>query len=360
MDRREFLRRTGVAGGVIAVAPMIGACNSGESAKQLSWLNWQDYIDPRTIPDFEAQSGIDVVYQTYSSNDELERKLIQAGRPRRGGRSARSFDLIVPSDNFIARFARLNLLDELDHGALTGLDNLAPELRDPNYDPGNRYSIPWATGTTGIGYDSTVFSEPPSWDVFLNEKYAGRMTILEEIRDVFAAALFSLGKDPNTRSPADIDAAAKQLIAMKQVIRGFDSSTYLDLLASGDLVAAHAYSSDLLLAKKRNPDLEFSLPQEGALRWVDSLAIPKDATHKSNAERFIRFFLRPEISAQVSEGIRADTGNRAALQHVPETLRNNPIVFPPQEALNRLFFTADLGDDEGLYADAWSRVQDAA
>jgi spermidine/putrescine transport system substrate-binding protein len=359
IDRREFIRKGGVLGGVIAVAPLMTACDSGEEANQLTWLNWQDYIDPETIPQFEIDTGISVIYQTYESNDELERKLIQAGRPRRGGRSPQSFDLIVPSDNFIARFLRLELLDELDHDAITGLENLAPELRDPAFDPGNRHSIPWATGTTGIGYDSTVFTEPPSWDVFLNEEHAGRMTILEEIRDAFAAALFSLGKDPNTRSQPDIDAAAEQLIAMKQVIRGFDSSNYLDELANGELVAAHAYSSDLLQAKQRNPNLEFSLPQEGALRWVDSLAIPENAAHKSSAERFINFYLQPEISAQVAEFIQADTGNQAAREQLPQSVRTNPIIFPPEGALTNLVFTADLGEDEKLYEDAWARVQEA-
>jgi putrescine transport system substrate-binding protein len=239
---------------------------------------------------------------------------------------------------------------------VSGLDNLAPAFRDPGFDPGNTYSIPWATGTTGIGYDSSIFSQPPSWDVFLNQTYAGKMTLLEEIRDAFSAALFLLGKDPNTRSPADIRAAERQLIDMKKVIKGFNSSTYLDDLATGRLVAAEAYSTDVLQAKRRNPALEFTLPQEGALRWVDSLAIPKDATHISNAERFISFFLRPEISAQVSEFIQADTGNQAALALLPATTRNNHIIFPAQESLSGLFFTSDLGDDEKLYTDAWSRV----
>jgi spermidine/putrescine-binding protein len=137
--------------------------------------------------------------------------------------------------------------------------------------------VPWATGTTGIGYDRTVFSEPPGYDVFLDPTYSGRTTVLAEIRDAFGLALFSLDLDPNTRSPADIDAAANRLIEMKQVIRGFDSSGYLEGLASGDLVAAHAYSSDLAQAREVNPNLDYVLPPQGALRWVDSLAVPIDA-----------------------------------------------------------------------------------
>jgi spermidine/putrescine transport system substrate-binding protein len=127
----------------------------------------------------------------------------------------------------------------------------------------------------------------------------------------------------------------------------------------GELVAAHAYSSDLLQAKECNPNLEFSLPQEGALRWVDSLAIPTNAAHKSSAERFINFYLQPEISAQVSDFIQADTGNEAALEQLPDSIRGNPIIFPPEDALRNAVFTADLGEDEELYEDAWARVQEA-
>jgi spermidine/putrescine transport system substrate-binding protein len=105
--------------------------------------------------------------------------------------------------------------------------------------------------------------------------------------------------------------------------------------------------------------LEFSLPQEGALRWVDSLAIPANAAHKSSAERFANFYLQPEISAQVAEFIQADTGNQAARERLPESVRRNAIIFPPDDALTNVTFTADLGDDEELYEDAWTRVQEA-
>jgi spermidine/putrescine-binding protein len=357
IPRRQFVRSGAVVAGAAMAAPLLVACESREETQELSWLNWQDYIDEETIPEFENQTGIQVTYITYESNDELEDKLIQAARPRRGGRGPVSYDLIVPSDNFVVRFARLELIGELDHDLIESLDNLRPDLREAGFDPGNRYSVPWATGTTGIGYDSAVFSEPPGYDVFLNEEHSGRMTILNETRDAFGLALFSLGLDPNTTSEDDISAAADRLIEMKRVIRDFDSDNYLEDLAGGDLVAAHAYSSDVLQARQQNPNLEFVLPQEGALKWVDSLAVPTDAGRSENAHRFIGFYLRPEVSARVAEAIQADTGNAAALELVSETLRSNPVVFPDQETLQRLVFTEDLGEEvEELYEDAWERV----
>jgi putrescine transport system substrate-binding protein len=197
------------------------------------------------------------------------------GRARPGQlRSNRS------SDNFVVRFARLELIGELDHDQIDGFDNLRPDMREAGFDPGNKYSVPWATGTTGIGATTRrsfprVFPEPPGYDVFLDEDQAGRRTILNEIRDAFGLALFSLDLDPNTTAPDDISAAADRLIEMKGVIRAFDSDTYLEDVANGDLAAAHAYSSDVLQARQQNPNLAFSLPSQGALKWVDSLAIPR-------------------------------------------------------------------------------------
>jgi putrescine transport system substrate-binding protein len=238
-----------------------------------------------------------------------------------------SYDLIVPSDNFVVRFARLELIGEMDHDQIDGFDNLRPDMREAGSDPGNKYSVPWATGTTGIGYDTTVFPEPPGYDVFLDEDQAGRTTILNEMRDAFGLAPFSLDLDPNTTAPDDISAAADRLIEMKGVIRAFDSDTYLEDLANGDLAAAHAYSSDVLQARQQNPNLAFSLPAQGALKWVDSLAIPADAGRSENAHRFISFYLQPKVSARVAEAIQADTGNAAALDLGSESLRSNPVIF---------------------------------
>jgi spermidine/putrescine-binding protein len=357
IGRRQFLGRALALAAVGAFA--IPACGDPRQANRLSFLNWQDYVDPRLLTDFTNRTLIEITYETYESNDALAQRLGQAQRVREGGRSGTSFDLIVPSDNLMSRLHNANALAELDQPALPNLDNLADEFRRADFDPGNRFSVPWATGTTGIGYDTTVFDEPPGYEVFADSTYAGQTTILAEIRDAFAVALFDLGFDPNTRNPAEIDAAADRLSEMKGIIRGFDSAGYLDLLASGELVAAHAYSSDLLQARELNPNLSFVLPEAGALRWVDSLVIPIDAPRPANSLAFIDFYLEPEVSAANAVAVRVDTGNEAARRFIPEDLLSDPVVFPPDEVLASLQFTADLGADEDLYKDAWERVQNA-
>ncbi len=185
------------------------------------------------------------------------------------------------------------------------------------------------------------------------------MTILDETRDAFAAALFALGEDPNTRDPAVIDAAADYLIQAKAVIRGFDSATYLDLLASGELACAEAYSSDVQIAKEENPNLDFVIPSQGGLRWIDSLCIPVEAANPEGANRFIEFYLQPEVSATNAVASQVDTGNEAATEFIPAEVFENPAIFPSSETLEVLSFTEDLGDDNELYTDAWERVKGA-
>jgi spermidine/putrescine transport system substrate-binding protein len=358
LSRRQFLTQSAAAFALIA-AGGLAACGDPRQANKLSFLNWQDYIDERLLGDFTTRSAIEVTYETYESNDELARRLAQAQRVREGGRSGTSFDLIVPSDNFVTRFRSADLLLELDPEELPNLANLADVFRREEFDPGNRFSVPWATGTTGIGYDTTVFTSPPGYEVFADSATAGQTSILNETRDAFALALFDLGLDPNTTIQSDIDQAADRLIAMKTAGAVFDSAAYLDRLISGEVAAAQAYSSDLLQAREANPNLAFVLPDTGGLRWVDNLAVPADAPRPANSLEFINFYLEPEISASNSVAVRVDTGNEAAREFLPDEILSDPVVFPPEEILDRLYFTADLGDSEDLYDEAWKRVQDA-
>ena len=358
VSRRQVLRGGAVAGAAVWMAPLLASCSNPDDSR-LVFLNWQDYIDPTILRDFSDQSGLDITYETYASNDELSNRLSLADVGRRRGREGSSFDLIVPSDNLLRQLRTLDLLQQIDAAVVGNLKNLDAAFRKEPFDPGNRFSVPWATGTTGIGYDTTVFSKPPDWSVFLDDTYAGEMTILNEIRDAFGLALFLAGEDPNTRDPSTIGAAADQLIAMKAIISGFDSATYLDRLATGDIVCAHAYSTDVLQAKERNPDLAYVVPPQGGFRWIDSLCIPDGSPNPDAANRFINFYLEPEVSASNAVASKVDTGNEAAREFIPQEILDNPAIFPAPETLALLVFTEDLGDDDKLYEDAWARVNEA-
>jgi spermidine/putrescine transport system substrate-binding protein len=354
LDRRRFLAWIGAVAVTVA-----GGCEPGGEIDRVSWLNWQDYVDRGLLRRFTATTGIAVTYETYASNDELLRRLTQARRPRRGGRrSVRGFDLAVPSDNALVRMVTEGFVQRLRRHELD-LSVLDPALRRAPFDPGNRHSVPWATGTTGLGYDRERIGAPPGYEVFDDPGIAQRASVLAERRDAFAAALFSLGLDPNTRRPRDIDEAARKLVAWKRNGVVFDSARYLDRLAAGELLVAQGYSSDVLQARRRNPAVAYTLPAEGALRWVDCLCVLDGARNPGGAHRFIAFFLEPRRSARNSLTIGADTGNRAARGLLPVRFRSDPAVFPPPEVAARLVFTEDLGPDEQRYARAWERVLDA-
>jgi len=358
VSRRDVLRAGAGFGALAVLGPLLAAC-SDPSEERVRFLNWQDYIDPEVLRRFADETGLSVAYDTYASNDELADRLALSGVARRRGRAPVTADLVVPSDNLFRRLLDEDRVQAFDRDVVTDalLANLAPEFRELEVDPGNRYSIPWATGTTGIGYDRTVFAEPPDWEVFLDEEHRRRMTLLDERREAFAAALFSLGEDPNSTDPAVVSAAADRLAEMQAIIRGFDSAGYLDALAAGELVAAQAFSTDLLQARRRNPDLEFVIPEAGGTRWIDLLAVPDDAPNPQGANRLVAFVLDPEISALNAVQNQVDTGNAAARDEVPASLLADPVVYPPPDVEARLTFLDDLGDDEALYTEAWDELR---
>ncbi len=357
LSRRRFL----VGGSALGAAAFLGTgltgCSNQASDKRISFLNWQDYVDPTLLTDFTAASGLAVGYETYESNDALAQRLAAADVIRKGGRRATSFDLIVPSTDLFRRLREADALQPLDSGVVTEalLANLTPAQRQLDADPGNRYSVPWATGTTGIGYDTTVFSEPPTWDVFLDATHKGKMSLLKERREAFAAALFSLGKDPNTTSPADISAAQARLTEFT-ANAALDSAGYLDGKPTGPGRRAREQHRRGLQARKLSPKLAFTIPKAGSTRWVDLLCIPASAPNPEGANQLIAFYLGPKVSAANAAYNLVATGNQAAAEFVPKDVLEDPAVYPPEAVLSSLVFLKDLGEGEKLYETAWDGV----
>jgi spermidine/putrescine-binding protein len=354
VSRRRLLALAGLGAAAVASPVGLSACSTA-AEKRVSFLNWQDYVDPALLKQFSEKTGLAVGYETYESNDELERRLSAAAVTRKGGRKTTSFDLVVPSTNLFSRLRAGNALQPLDRDIVTAelLDNLEPTQSDLAADRGNVFSVPWATGTTGIGYDSTVFDQPPSWDVFLDEQYAGKMSLLNETREAFAAAAFSLGLDPNSTAAADVTAAGARL---GEFLKSADlnSATYLDDLADGTLVVAQGFSTDVLQAAKRNPNLRYSVPSAGGTVWTDHLCIPVDAPNPQGANELVAFYLDPEVSAANAEFNLVSTGNRAARALLGPELLANPAVFPSQ--VEGLVDLRNLGDAEDLYNQAWDTI----
>jgi putrescine transport system substrate-binding protein len=325
------------AGGADAVAA---------EEKVLNVYNWSDYIDPAVIEDFQKETGIAVSYDVFDSNEVLETKLLTGNS---------GYDVVVPSAYFLERQIQAGVFRKLDRARLPNLANLDPGLqaRVAVHDPGNEHSVIYMWGTTVIGYDvakvAAIMPDAPtdSWDLVFDPAVISRfkdcgVSLLDDPTDMVATALLWLGKDPNSQSEADLQLAEDALLAIRPYIRTIHSSQYIEDLANGEICIAVGYSGDMLQARDRaeeagtGVEVSFTIPQEGALMWFDTLAIPADARHPGNAHAFIDYLLRPEVAAANSNYVNYATANAAAMALVNEELRNDPGIFPTPEVKERL------------------------
>jgi spermidine/putrescine transport system substrate-binding protein len=363
ITRRRFLHRAGAAGLLLAGSSWLPGCGSdggtdatsddggGEQqlSGQLNFYNWSDYIAEDTIPNFEQEFGVRVVYDNYSSNDTLLAKL-QSG--------ASGYDIVVPSDYMVATMLELDLLQEIDLDNIPNIENLYPRFREEPFDPGNRYSVPWQWGTTGVGYNTERVPDfTPTWDMMWNEQYRGRITMLTEIRDIFAVAFFRLGYDINTTDEAQINEAKEMLIEQKPLLKRYTSDTYIDELAANDSWLSHGYSGDVFQAIEENEAVDYAIPEEGAVIWVDSMCIPKDAPNKYTAEVFMDYVLRPEVGAAISNYVYYASPNEAAEEFIDPEILEDPSIYPPDEVMERLQFIEELGEATTLYNDAYAELR---
>ncbi len=327
-----------------------------QPAKEIVFYNWSEYMDPQVYDLFEQETGIKVIEDNFSSNEELLAKL-------QGG--ATGYALIVPSDYTVKIMVDQGMLAPLDQDKIPNLKNLDELFRNLYYDPGNKYCVPYQWGTTGIGYLEDQVEQPDSWAVFFepdpNAPWYGRMTMLDDAREAFAAALTYLGYDINTTDEAQLEEAKQALIRAKAALSGYDSDTYEDLLASGENLMAHGWNGDFLQAQEQNENIAYTIPKEGGVMWIDNVCIPATVTpeQKLAAEMFLDFILRPDIGAMISEYNWYATPNKAAEAQLDEEFLNDPAVYPPAAVIDTLQLIKPVGEAESLYQRMWDEVKAA-
>ncbi len=341
-----------------------------QEEKRLNIYNWSDYIAEDTVPDFERETGIKVNYDVYDSNDVLEAKL-SAGHS--------GYDIVVPSASpYLARQATAGIYRRIDKAALENYGNLDPQIlaAAANADPGNQYGVPYMWGTTGFGYNvakvkaalgdaAPVDSSALIFDPENAKKLAScGISLLDSAQELVPAALAYLGRDPLSRDPADLERAAAALQAIRPYIRKFHSSEYINDLANGDLCVAWGYSGDVVQARNRARDakngieIAYTIPKEGAMMWIDMMAIPTDAPHPGNALRFIDDVLKPEVAAAISNAVGYANPNQAATRLVDPSVSGDPAIYPPPEVRARLFFDKPVTlQYERLRTRAWTRIK---
>jgi spermidine/putrescine-binding protein len=258
------------------------------------------------------------------------------------------------------------MLAELDRDALPNADNVDEEFSDPPFDPGSVYSMPYQWGTTGLGVDLEVVGEdaPHSWALLFDPEvtadYQGRMSMLDDPREAMAAALAYLGHDINTTSEDELGEAADLIAETSDRLAAFDSNLYGDLLMSGETAVAHGYSGTFFAAfdEADDPDrYTYVIPEEGGVKWVDTIAILADAPHPCTAHTFINFILDAENGAALTNWTYYASPNAAAEEFIVEDILEDPAIYPPEEVLAELEFLRDTGDAEILYNDLFTRAK---
>lgn len=344
---------------LLAAALLLAACGSGGAGggsagggeRVLNVFNWSEYLPDSVLAAFEAEFGVRVNYDVYSSNEELMAKL------QAGGQGL--YDVAVPSDYTAATMIELGLVEPLDFDRLPNVTQyLVDDLRDPVYDPGGRYTVPYMWGTTGLAYNTAqVGKEITDWADIFDPAFEDRILLLDDMPEVMAIGLWMNGLDPSSTDPADIEAARRTLEELMPLVKAFDSDTQSDYLLSGEVWIAQAYSGEAALAIMEDPDITYVLPAGGCSYWVDVMVIPAGAPNPDLAHEFINFLYRPEIAAQIAEEYPYATPNGEALSLLSEEVLGNPAAYPPEDQLARCVFLTDPGEASELYAEAFTELK---
>ncbi len=361
-DRRAKIRKvatiavTSAAGiGVVLLGLVFGGAFTRKD-NQLFVFNAGEYCDPEVIEMFQEETGIEVIYDEFETNEIMYAKI--AADPS-------AYDVICPSDYMIAKLISLDMLEPIN------LDDM-PNARDnigeqyyrsaESFDPGNQYAVPYFWGTVGILYNTTMVDDPvTSWDILWNEKYKGEILMQDSIRDAFMVPLARRGFSINTTDPEEIAIATQDLIDQAPLVQAYVVDQVKDKMIGNEAALSVCYSGETLFAQWENPDLEYVIPEEGSEMWIDAWVVTKGARNMENALKWIDFLSRPEISLMNFDFITYSIPNIPGRELIEdEEVRNSEVAFPPEEDLERCETFIYLGEEaDKLYSEAWKKVKSA-
>ena len=336
---------------------VFSGCSTSAATTTLYVYNWGEYMPDGTdgsmdvIAAFEEKyPDIDVVYDTFVSNEALYAKL-KSG--------AANYDVIVPSDYMVARLIEEGMIQKLNFNNIPNFSNIMDDFKDPVYDPGSEYSVPFSWGTVGVIYNTTmVEGTPDSWDILWDEQYADNILMFNNSRDAFGIAQKLLGYSQNTTDVDELNACAEKLKEQKDVVQAYVMDEIFDKMENGEAAVAPYYAGDAVTMIDENPDLAYFLPKEGSNRFVDAMCIPSTSQNKEAAELFINFILEGEIGAAICDYLGYSTANTAAYELLSDEFKNNHIINPSQEVLDNCEFFINLPKDTNqLMQDLWVEIK---
>jgi spermidine/putrescine transport system substrate-binding protein len=362
-SRRSFLRASGMGAFALTSGGLLVACGTegtkqtadtckstdrSDTEKQLHFSNWTFYLDENdsgkkypTLEDFQKSTGIKVDYTTdINGNNEFFAKV----RNQLGACESIERDIIVLTDWMAGRLIDLGWVQELDEANIPNVtENLQDSLREPAWDPGRKYSIPWQSGLTAIAYNAKYTGEISSFEELVTRPdLKGKIALLNEMGDTMSFVLKLVGADPDDFSDDEWAAALdrmEEIVASGQV-RQFTGNDYVRPLNNGDIVACEAWSGDIIAMQYDNTDIKFVTPDEGMVLWSDNMMVPNKSEHKKNAETLMNYYYDPEVAARLAAWVNyicPVKGAEEAMATIDDSLVGNPLIFPTAEDLSTTF-----------------------
>ena len=349
---KKFNKILAICSSIILLSSSLTGCGKdNENKRTLNVFNYGDYINEDLIAKFEEETDIDVIYDTYESNEIMYQKVKN---------SPGSYDLVFPSDYMVEKMMNEDLLEKIDFNNIPNFKYIGEDFKNLSYDPTNEYSVPYMWGTIGIIYDADRVSDVvDSWDILWNPKYKGEIFMFDSIRDTLAISLVRLGYSLNSTDTNELEEASQELIKQKSLVQSYVMDEVKDKMINGEAMFATVYSGDAIYIQEEAPDLnlQYVVPKEGSNKWFDVMVIPKGAKHKTEAELFINFLSDPENAKENVDYIGYATPNEGAYELLDKEVQEDETVYPSDEVLDKCEIFKDLGSDIKLYDDSWLKVK---
>jgi spermidine/putrescine transport system substrate-binding protein len=323
------------------------------AAKVVNLYNWADYSSPEVLAEFTKKTGIEVKETNFSSNEEMLAKL-QAG--------ATGYDVIIPSDYMVTVMTKLGLIEELDKSKIPNAAQIDPKWLNAAYDPGNKYSLPYAWVMTGIAVNRDLYKGPmASWgDLFLAKDLKNKVAMLDDVRETVGAALKFNGLSLNATKPEDLAKAKATLVSAKENVKAFNA-TPSDLITTGEVAAAHMYSQEALMAARESGrKIEFVMPKEGGTLAVENVVIPKTAANREAAYAFINFLYEKSSNLGLVMATMSGPVVVGVKEMLPADVQANAAMFPTEETLKRCEMLQDVGDATAAFDRVWAEIKAAS
>ena len=334
---------------IILISMLTGCSKSNSEKTVLHLFNAGDYIDEELLTKFKKETGIEVSMDIFETNEMMYQK-VKSGDA--------GYDLIIPSDYMIEKMTKEGLLQKIDFSKVPNYKNIDDKYKNLSYDPKNEYSVPYFWGTLGIMYNKNLVKEPvTSWNILWDEKYKGKILMLDSVRDSMAVALADLGYSINTTNTDELNKEKDLLIKQRPLVKAYVGDEVKELMVREEAALALMYSGDYLTVKGENENIEYCIPEEGTNKWFDAMVIPKSAKNKEAAEKFINFMLDPENAKQNADAVTYATPNKEAMNLLEDNIKNNKLAYPDKSILDKCEVFKDLGEDIKKYDDVWFQVK---